>query len=93
MKNTVQDRGMISSMHQHATNAALALGVVLVAAIVTTQSAQAQTLQTLYAFTGERMVHIPRVWCKIRRATFTGLHTAVATRVVSADLAAERCSR
>lgn len=52
MKNTVQDRGMISSMHQHATNAALALGVVLVAAIVTTQSAQAQTLQTLYAFTG-----------------------------------------
>jgi uncharacterized repeat protein (TIGR03803 family) len=46
MKNTVLGR----CMYRRATSAALALGVVLAAA--TTQSAPAQTLKTLYAFTG-----------------------------------------
>jgi uncharacterized repeat protein (TIGR03803 family) len=52
MANLVQPRGGILSRCQRAARAALALAVMLVAGVVTTPSAQAQTFTTLHDFTG-----------------------------------------
>jgi|HubBroStandDraft_6_1064221.scaffolds.fasta_scaffold213792_1 uncharacterized repeat protein (TIGR03803 family) len=52
MANLGQHRGRISSIHLRTARAALALVVVLVLAIGTTQSVQAQTFKVLYNFTG-----------------------------------------
>ena len=50
MANSPQHRDWISTMNRLAVSAALALAVVLVSAVVTTEVAQAQTLTTLYSF-------------------------------------------
>ncbi len=52
MANLIQQRGWISVTRQQAASAALSLAVVLVLAIGTAQSAQAQTFKVLYNFTG-----------------------------------------
>ena len=52
MKNTLQDRNWISRMRLTAASAALALAVVLVSAVITTQPAQAQTYTVLASFDG-----------------------------------------
>jgi len=52
MTNLVQRRGRISITRQEAASAALALTVVLVLGVCTTQSTQAQTFKVLYNFTG-----------------------------------------
>ena len=52
MKNTLQRRNWISRMRLPAASAALALAVVLATAVITTQSAQAQTFTTLHSFDG-----------------------------------------
>jgi uncharacterized repeat protein (TIGR03803 family) len=50
MKNTAQLRNWISMMRVTAASAALALAVVLVPAVITSQSAQAQTFAEVYSF-------------------------------------------
>lgn len=51
MKNTLQHRSWISRMRRAAASAALALAAVLVSAVITAQSAQAQ-LTTVASFNG-----------------------------------------
>jgi uncharacterized repeat protein (TIGR03803 family) len=50
MNNLTQHRSWIPGMRGRAAGAALALAVVLVSAVITTQVAQAQTFNTLYSF-------------------------------------------
>jgi len=52
MVNQVQQRVWIATIHEQAASAALALAVVFVFGIVTTQSAQAQNFTVLHNFTG-----------------------------------------
>jgi len=52
MKNTLQDRNWISRMRLATANAAWVLAAVLVSAVITSQSAQAQTFTTLHSFDG-----------------------------------------
>jgi uncharacterized repeat protein (TIGR03803 family) len=52
MKKTAQHRNWISRMRLPAASAALALAVVLATAVITTQSARAQTFTTLHSFDG-----------------------------------------
>jgi uncharacterized repeat protein (TIGR03803 family) len=54
MKNTLQHQNWISRMRLPAASAALALAALLVLAVITTQSAQAQTLTTLHSFDDTR---------------------------------------
>jgi uncharacterized repeat protein (TIGR03803 family) len=51
MKNALED-GIVSGMRLRAAGAALAVGVVMLAAVTTAQSAKAQNLTTLYSFAG-----------------------------------------
>src|SRR5208282_3055745 len=50
MKNTPQQRNRLSRMRLSAARAVLGLALVLVSAVTTTQSAQAQTFTTLHSF-------------------------------------------
>jgi hypothetical protein len=50
MKNTPQNRNWISWMRRPAASGTLALAVVLLPAVITTQSAQAQTFTTRHCF-------------------------------------------
>jgi uncharacterized repeat protein (TIGR03803 family) len=52
MISVVKNRGSISGIGRRVANAALALAVVLVPAVVATRSAQAQTFSVLHSFTG-----------------------------------------
>jgi hypothetical protein len=52
MISVVKNRGSISGMGRRVASAALALAVVLVPAVVSTRSAQAQTFSVLHSFTG-----------------------------------------
>jgi len=52
MKNPPQHRNWLSRMRLPLASAALVLAVVLVSAVITTQSAQAQTFTTLHSFDG-----------------------------------------